>query len=195
MIERSDPAGAFAPSGSCVGRLVDVQADAEHDRAVPQLRDAARDLAPVEHHVVRPLDLRGEPGRALDDDRRRHARDERQLRRAPLRRRSQQHRDEHRRSRRLDPLPSEPPAPGRLVIGRRDRALRIVRPEQELRRLALRARAAAERRSLCCLQTSRSSRTADTLYSGVPISESPTSCVSQFTFASAKWSAIQTSPG
>ena len=40
-----------------------------------------------------------------------------------------------------------------------------------------------------------STRTADTLYSGVPISGSPTSCVSQFTFACAKWSAIQTRPG
>ena len=41
----------------------------------------------------------------------------------------------------------------------------------------------------------RSTRTALTLYSGVPISGSPTSCVSQFTFCSAKWSDIQTSPG
>ena len=40
-----------------------------------------------------------------------------------------------------------------------------------------------------------STRTALTLNSGVPISESPTSCVSQFTFCSAKWSAIQTRPG
>ena len=87
-------------------------------------------------------------------------------------------------------LPPEPPAAGRLVVGRRDRALRIVRPEQELRRLALRL--VPSRGSPI---TRRSSRTAETLYSGVPISESPTSCVSQFTFASAKWSAIQTSPG
>ena len=42
---------------------------------------------------------------------------------------------------------------------------------------------------------SASTRTADTLYSGVPISGSPTSWRSQFTFASAKWSAIQTRPG
>jgi hypothetical protein len=40
-----------------------------------------------------------------------------------------------------------------------------------------------------------STRTAEVLYSGVPIRESPTSCVSQFTFACAKWSAIQTRPG
>ncbi len=40
-----------------------------------------------------------------------------------------------------------------------------------------------------------STRTALTLYSGVPMSGSPTSCVSQFTFCSAKWSAIQTRPG
>ena len=40
-----------------------------------------------------------------------------------------------------------------------------------------------------------STLTALVLYSGVPMSGSPTSCVSQFTFASAKWSAIQTSPG
>ena len=40
-----------------------------------------------------------------------------------------------------------------------------------------------------------STRTALTLYSGVPMSGSPTSCVSQFTFWSAKWSAIQTRPG
>ena len=42
---------------------------------------------------------------------------------------------------------------------------------------------------------SASTRTALTLYSGVPMSGSPTSCVSQFTFCSAKWSAIQTRPG
>ena len=42
---------------------------------------------------------------------------------------------------------------------------------------------------------SSSTRTAETLYSGVPISGSPTSCVSQFTFACAKWRAIQTRPG
>ena len=41
----------------------------------------------------------------------------------------------------------------------------------------------------------RSTLTADVLYSGVPMSGSPTSCVSQFTFASAKWRAIQTRPG
>ena len=193
-MERSDPAGAFASAGSCVGRLVDVQADAEHDRAVAQLRDPARHLAPVEHHVVRPLDLRGQPGRALDDDGRRHARDERQLRGAPLRRRSQEHRDEDGRARRLDPLPSEPPAAGRLVVRRRDRALGVVRPEQELRRLALRL-VPPRLADHCAVSNSRSSRTAETLYSGVPISESPTSCVSQFTFASAKWSAIQTRPG
>ena len=40
-----------------------------------------------------------------------------------------------------------------------------------------------------------STRTAEILYSGVPISGSPTSCVSQFTLAPSKWSAIQTSPG
>ena len=42
---------------------------------------------------------------------------------------------------------------------------------------------------------SASTRTALTLYSGVPMSGSPTSCVSQFTFCSAKCSAIQTRPG
>ena len=40
-----------------------------------------------------------------------------------------------------------------------------------------------------------STLTALILYSGVPMSGSPTSCVSQFTFAPSKWSAIQTSPG
>ena len=40
-----------------------------------------------------------------------------------------------------------------------------------------------------------STRTALVLYSGVPMRGSPTSCVSQLTFASAKWSAIQTRPG
>ena len=40
-----------------------------------------------------------------------------------------------------------------------------------------------------------STRTALTLYSGVPMSGSPTSCVSQLTFACAKWSDIQTRPG
>src|SRR5262249_20879661 len=41
----------------------------------------------------------------------------------------------------------------------------------------------------------RSTRTALTLYSGVPMRESPTSWVSQLTFCSAKCSAIHTRPG
>ncbi len=40
-----------------------------------------------------------------------------------------------------------------------------------------------------------STLTAHTLYSGVPISGSPTSWVSQFTLACAKCNAIQTRPG
>jgi hypothetical protein len=73
--------------------LIHVQPDSEQDRAVLQLRKPARDLAPVEHDVVRPLELRGEPGRALDDDRRGDPGDERQLRCAPLGGWAQQHRE------------------------------------------------------------------------------------------------------
>lgn len=58
------------------------------------------------------------------------------------------------------------------------------------------ARAAPSQRAAArTLARTGSIRTAETLYSGVPISESPTSWVSQFTLASAKWRAIQTSPG
>ena len=68
-----------------------------------------------------------------------HAGDERELGRAALGRRSQQHRDEHRRAGRVLPCPSEPPPPGGLVVGRRHGALRQ-RPSRAatLRRLALR---------------------------------------------------------
>ena len=125
---------------------------------------------------------------------------------------------ENRGSRRRLPAATKPAPPRRLVVGDCDRALGQPGPEQErLRGLALRldtvglAEAAAEIRidraesqrarrdaqlePLPAAAASGSMRTADTLYSGVPIRESPTSCVSQFTFAWAKWRAIHTSPG
>ena len=110
-------------------------------------------------------------------------------------------------------LPAEAPPSAGLVVGRRDGALGQPGTEQEeLRRLALglvAIRLAEARRGSCGATASgesansvatraqqrASTRTAETLNSGVPMSGSPTSCVSQFTFCSAKWSAIQTRPG
>ena len=73
-----------------VARLVHVQADAEDDRAVPRLGEDAGDLAPVDHHVVRPLDLAREPERLLDRERGRDAADEGELGRRALRGRPEQ---------------------------------------------------------------------------------------------------------
>ena len=96
------------------------------------------------------------------------------------------------------------PRPLRLLLRHRNRALGLVGVEHPLRRLGLlgveigTSEAAAQQRlgdGGCERGQTRSSRTAETLYSGVPISGSPTSCVSQLTRASAKCSAIQTRPG
>src|SRR5688500_1936386 len=129
-----------------------------------------------------------------------------------LERRMEHHRDEDRGRRCLLPAPAEPSSAAGLVIGCRDGALgEPGAEEKKLRRLALRlvqvrlSEAAPEvlsdrlgRERVRCDGAHRvadSTRTALTLNSGVPISGSPTSCVSQFTFCSAKCSAIQTRPG
>ena len=113
------------------------------------------------------------------------------------------------------PRPAEPPAAGGLEVRDRVRALGHRRVDQRLRRLArldvgaelepdafgvttsppTKAESSALAFVLGFVFHSASTRTADTLYSGVPISGSPTSWRSQFTFACAKWSAIQTRPG
>ena len=62
--------------GQLVARLVHVQADAEDDCSVACFRQEARDLAPPQHDVVRPLELNCEAGRALDGVGDRDARDE-----------------------------------------------------------------------------------------------------------------------
>ena len=144
------------------------------------------------------------PGRPFDDDRDGDAREERQLGRAALGRRAQQRRDEQRGAGRRLPAAAHSPPPVRLLLRHRNRALGLVGVEHPLRRLGPLgveigpAEAAAQQRlgegGRERGQT-RSSRTAETLYSGVPISGSPTSCVSQLTRASAKCSAIQTRPG
>ena len=53
-------------AGQLLARLVHVQPDPENDDPVPRLGEDARDLAPVDHHVVRPFDLRRELERVLD---------------------------------------------------------------------------------------------------------------------------------
>ncbi len=193
--------------GKLLARLVDVDADPERDDAVTQLPENAADLATVEHDVVRPLDLRGERRGCFDGFGGGDRADERQLRRVELGRRVEHDRAEERRSRRRLPCVPVAPAPRGLEVGRSHGALRLA-VEQELRRLALldvriRPSEASLDVSIDGLVRERvrhqaatgSTRTAEILYSGVPISGSPTSCVSQFTFAPSKWSAIQTRPG
>ena len=57
-----------------LARLVDVEPDAGDDRPVGELGEDPRDLPPVQHHVVRPLDLRRELGRVSPRSPRRRAR-------------------------------------------------------------------------------------------------------------------------
>ena len=92
--------------------------------------------------------------------------------------------------------------PARLAADRLGRRLRGRRALLELleARLGSRPRAGRPRRARPARASPRSSvnrstRTAHALYSGVPVRGSTASIVSQFTSASAKWSAIQTSPG
>jgi hypothetical protein len=56
--------------------------------AVARLGEDAGDLAPIQHHVVRPLDLRRQAERGLDRIGDRDAGDERELRRRAIRRRA-----------------------------------------------------------------------------------------------------------
>ena len=179
--------------------------DAEHDHAVAALGEHAGDLAPVEHHVVRPLDLRRQLERLLDGLCDREAADQRELASVRAGRGPQQDRAEDRASRRRLPRPAEPPAAAGLLVGHGHGSLGPGAVQQSLGRLAallvqVRPPEPPRQERLDDLRFqrvghTRSIRTAQTLYSGVPISGSPTSCVSQLTFACAKWSAIQTSPG
>ena len=111
MIVRSEPGWRRRVGGQLVARLVDVDADADDDGAVGELGEDAGDLAPVQHHVVRPLDLRGEPGRVLDRLRgAASAATSESSGSLALRRWMEQDRDEHGASRRRLPAAAEPAA-------------------------------------------------------------------------------------
>ena len=192
MSVRSEP--AFGGSSFCV--WFDVHADAEHDRSVARFGEAAGDLASAKHHVVRPLDLDRQTGSSLERVGDSDARDEGELGQRCARLGASG------AASRASPFPAArptsaragraPPSGDRRRRGRL-RAGTCRRGSASTRRT--RRRAAARRASQSPPAASVSTRTALTLYSGVPMSGSPTSCVSQFTFCSAKWSAIQTSPG
>ena len=112
-----------APGGSSSGRFDDVEPDPDHDRvgcaAADHLDQDAGDLAPVDQHVVRPL----EPG--LDADPADRAGDrqpgqQRQPRPALPRDRDrpEQHRHRDAGARRRRPRAGQPTPSGGLVVGR-----------------------------------------------------------------------------
>ena len=103
-----------------VAGLVDVDPDPDDDRPLGELGEDPADLPAVQHHVVRPLDLGGEAGRALDRLGRGERGDERELGEVALGGRVEHHGDEQRlgpagvSQRRPDPRPA-----AGLVIGHR----------------------------------------------------------------------------
>ena len=116
---------------------VDVDADAQHDAAVPGLREDARGLATADQDVVRELDLGRQAGDAGDRLRARLAGDGRQLRQAcRLDGRLEQEREEQAHSGWREPAASEASTALGLLLGERDGALRVLFAEQPLRRRA-----------------------------------------------------------
>ena len=143
---RPSVAARSRSSGRQVGRVDrDVDADPEHRPALlrPRLDEHARELAPAEEDVVRPLDLRararevgdGEPG----------------AQRQQVVVRAQHERAQQRAAGRRGPRPALAPAPGGLDAGGHERPVRRARPARGRARgrssTASRAGAAAGGRS------------------------------------------------